>query len=101
MKTRVSLKYFANYYRLRGTKKRSVNVDNHTDGVEPIHTPNMKKHIKAGGLHDWGSKKYRVAVHFQPLMLVSLAQLKRATHQIKAESKTNFEIPKFMYVEND
>ena len=87
MKTRVSLKYFANYYRLRGTKKRSVNVDNHTDGVEPIHTPNMKKHIKAGGLHDWASKKYRVAVHFQPL--------------IKAESKTNFEIPKFMYVEND
>ena len=42
-----------------------------------------------------------VAIHFQPPMLISLARLKRATHQIKAESKTNFEILKFMFVEND
>ena len=42
-----------------------------------------------------------VAIHFQPPMLISLARLKRATHQIKAESKINFEILKFKFVEND
>ena len=44
--------------RLKGRNKESVNVDTYTDGVVSSHLSNVKEHIKAGGLSDWGKKKY-------------------------------------------
>ena len=32
-------------------------MDNFADGVVSIHFANLEKHIKAGGLLDWGKKK--------------------------------------------
>ena len=50
-----SLAHIRNDVRLRGIYKGSVIVNNYADGVASIH---FEKPIKAGGLLDWGKKKY-------------------------------------------
>ena len=36
-------------------------MDSYPDEVASIHLANVERHIKAGGLLDWGKKKYSCA----------------------------------------
>ena len=58
MKTRVTLRYFVNDCRIRGTKKGSVNIGNYADSVVFVHLTNVENLIKVGGLLDWVKNKY-------------------------------------------
>ena len=46
-----------NKARFRGINIESVNVDNYANGVASTHLANMEKHIKNGGLLNWGKRK--------------------------------------------
>ena len=58
MNTRVTLRYFVNDCRIRGTKKGSVNIGNYADKVAFVHVINVEKLIKVWGLLDWAKDKY-------------------------------------------
>ena len=47
-----------NEAKLRRINKESVNVYSYADEGASINLTNVKRHMKAGGLLDWGKKKY-------------------------------------------
>ena len=70
MITRVTLRYFVNDCRIRGTKKGSVNIGNYADSVAFVHLINVGKLIKVGGLLDWAKINILVALSLHPQMFM-------------------------------